>query len=157
MKEIDLILLSEIFKDKSSSQYFLHKETGKIYEVTNKIIDAIEDNYYDHLTTSEMESVKVLEEIYNGSEKYIQIPKLSEGDLINVIFEIIEKSDIEDELKEILLSIASSGSIQKKINKLIRDYSGFYQIWDEFYSNYALKKAKSWALSMGLKVYEPEI
>ncbi len=157
MKEIDLILLSEIFKDKSSSQYFLHKETGKIYEVTNKIIDAIEDNYYDHLTTSEMEIVKVLEEIYNGSEKYIQIPKLSEGDLINVIFEIIEKSDIEDELKEILLSITSSGSIQKKINKLIRDYSGFYQIWDEFYSNYALKKAKSWALSMGLKVDEPEI
>ncbi|MEO0144490.1 MAG: UPF0158 family protein [candidate division WOR-3 bacterium] len=156
-KIVDVSILAEIMKDKSPSQYYLDKETGRFVEITTKIIDAFEDDYYEHLSSSEKETLKVLEEIYNGSDRYVQIPKLTEGDLINVIQEIIESLDEEDELREILSKIALSENIKKKINYLIQNYEGFYEIWKKFYSDYAIKKAKAWALSLGFEIYEPEI
>ncbi len=152
---VDIAILAEMMKNKTSSQYYLDKQTGRILEINSKIIDAFEDDYYEHLSASEIELYEVLKEIYEGSDRYVQIPRMTEGDLINVIMEIIESLDKEDEMREILLSIASSSNVQKKINHLIANNRGFYRIWDEFYSNYALRKAKSWAISMGFKIYEP--
>ncbi len=152
---VDIVILAEIMKNKTSSQYYLDKQTGRILEINSKIIDAFEDDYCEHLSASEMELYEVLKEIYEGSNRYVQIPKITDSDLINVIMEIIESLDEEDVMREILLSIASSFNIQKKINYLIANNQGFYRIWDKFYSNYALRKAKSWAISMGFEIYEP--
>jgi hypothetical protein len=103
-----------------------------------------------------MECANVLREMWEGSNKYEFIPKISEGDLINIITEIIESLDKEDNLREILMEIVSTGGIQKKINYLIVNYKGFYEIYDKFLTDYLKRKIKNWALTLGFEILEPE-
>ena len=153
--KIDIDLLVNLIKS-GKNQYIINKETGQVFEISNKILDAVEDDYYEHLTNEEMESANVLKEMWEGSSKYEFIPKISEGDLINIIMEIVESLDKEDHLREILMEIVSSGSIYKKINYLIVNYKGFYEIYDKFLTDYLRRKLKNWALSIGFEVLEPE-
>jgi len=153
--KLDIELLVELIK-KGKNQYIINKETGQVFEISNKILDAVEDDYYEHLTNEEMESANVLREMWEGSNKYELIPKISEGDLINIIMEIVESLDKEDNLREILMEIVSTGGIYKKINYLIVNYKGFYEIYDKFLTNYLKRKLKNWALSVGFEVLEPE-
>ncbi|MEO0224380.1 MAG: hypothetical protein ABIL76_04730 [candidate division WOR-3 bacterium] len=153
--KLDIELLVELIK-KGKNQYIINKETGQVFEISNKILDAVEDDYYEHLTNEEMESANVLKEMWEGSSKYEFIPKISEGDLINIVMEIVESLDKEDNLREILMEIVSSGGIYKKINYLIVNYKGFYEIYDKFLTDYLRRKLKSWALSVGFEIIEPE-
>jgi hypothetical protein len=153
--KLDIELLVELIK-RSKNQYIINKETGQVFEISNKILDAVEDDYYEHLTSEEMECANVLREMWEGSNKYEFIPKISEGDLINIITEIIESLDKEDNLREILMEIVSTGGIHKKINYLIVNYKGFYEIYDKFLTDYLKRKIKNWALTLGFEVLEPE-
>jgi hypothetical protein len=153
--KLDIELLVELIK-RGKNQYIINKETGQVFEISNKILDAVEDDYYEHLTSEEMECANVLREMWEGSNKYEFIPKISEGDLINIITEIIESLDKEDNLREILMEIVSTGGIQKKINYLIVNYKGFYEIYDKFLTDYLKRKIKNWALTLGFEILEPE-
>jgi hypothetical protein len=153
--KLDIELLVELIK-RGKNQYIINKETGRVFEISNKILDAVEDDYYEHLTSEEMECANVLREMWEGSNKYEFIPKISEGDLINIITEIIESLDKEDDLREILMEIVSTGGIQKKINCLIVNYKGFYEIYDKFLTDYLKRKIKNWALTLGFEILEPE-
>jgi|FaiFalFF_MnMetaG_3_1042247.scaffolds.fasta_scaffold02843_1 hypothetical protein len=153
--KLDIELLVELIK-RGKNQYIINKETGQVFEISNKILDAVEDDYYEHLTSEEMECANVLREMWEGSSKYEFIPKISEGDLINIITEIIESLDKEDNLREILMEIVSTGGIQKKINYLIVNYKGFYEIYDKFLTDYLKRKIKNWALTLGFEILEPE-
>jgi len=153
--KLDIELLVELIK-RGKNQYIINKETGQVFEISNKILDAVEDDYYEHLTSEEMECANVLREMWEGSSKYEFIPKISEGDLINIITEIIESLDKEDDLREILMEIVSTGGIQKKINYLIVNYKGFYEIYDKFLTDYLKRKIKNWALTLGFEILEPE-
>ncbi|MDT7879759.1 MAG: hypothetical protein RQ990_02755 [Candidatus Hydrothermia bacterium] len=153
--KLDIELLVELIK-RGKNQYIINKETGQVFEISNKILDAVEDDYYEHLTSEEMECANVLKEMWEGSNKYEFIPKISEGDLINIITEIIESLDKEDNLREILMEIVSTGGIQKKINYLIVNYKGFYEIYDKFLTDYLKRKIKNWALTLGFEILEPE-
>ncbi len=153
--KLDIELLVELIK-RGKNQYIINKETGQVFEISNKILDAVEDDYYEHLTSEEMECANVLREMWEGSNKYEFIPKISEGDLINIITEIIESLDKEDDLREILMEIVSTGGIQKKINYLIVNYKGFYEVYDKFLTDYLKRKIKNWALTLGFEILEPE-
>jgi hypothetical protein len=153
--KLDIELLVELIK-RGKNQYIINKETGQVFEISNKILDAVEDDYYEHLTSEEMECANVLREMWEGSNKYEFIPKISEGDLINIITEIVESLDKEDNLREILMEIVSTGGIQKKINYLIVNYKGFYEIYDKFLTDYLKRKIKNWALTLGFEILEPE-
>lgn len=153
--KLDIELLVELIK-RGKNQYIINKETGQVFEISNKILDAVEDDYYEHLTSEEMECANVLREMWEGSNKYEFIPKISEGDLINIITEIIESLDKEDDLREILMEIVSTGGIYKKINYLIINYKGFYEIYDKFLTDYLKRKIKNWALTLGFEILEPE-
>ncbi|MCS7244599.1 MAG: hypothetical protein N2504_00455 [candidate division WOR-3 bacterium] len=151
--DINIYSLAEIIKN--SEEHILDLETGRLFKIDENILDAIESDYYDDLSVNELEVVEILKEVYNGSKRFVQVPKISEGDIINIIMEIRENLDDMDELKEKLLEIASSEKVYRKIRYLIDKNEEFEKIWNYYLWLYTVKKAKAWLLSLGFEINQP--
>lgn len=147
---INIYLLAEVIK--SGKDHILDLETGRLYKITENILDALESEYYDDLSANELEVVEILNQLYSGSNRFVQVPKISEGDIINVIMEISESLDDINELKGKLLEIASSEKPYRRIRYLINNDEEFEKIWNYYLWQYTIKKAKAWLLSLGLEI-----
>ncbi len=150
---IDLIVETIIYMDERS-EYYLDLETGRIVEIPYTVFDAIEEDYYEDLEFEERRVLDVAKEIYEGSSRYVRIPRLSSSDYINVIMDIVEKLDKEDRLRELLLEVASGTNVSRKIDYLIRNVPGFYDLWYKHLERYVKQRVRNWGKQIQIEFYE---
>ncbi len=153
--QIDLELIVEIVQEQTPlSEHYLDVEKNRIIEIPYSVFEAIEEEYYDELNTREMELVDVAKEIYDGSSRYIKLPRLSNADYINVLLDISSSLDESDSLRDVLIDAASGNHVMKKVRYLIKNVPGFYDLWSKHLSRYVREKIQAWARSLDIEFFE---
>ena len=152
---IDLELLVEIVQEQTPlSEYYLDLKRSRIVEIPISVFEAIEEEDFDDLSIKEMELVDVAREIYQGSDRYLKLPRLSDADLINVLMDIAESLEESDRLRGILTDAASGNHISRKVKYLIKNVPGFYDLWGKHLSRYIREKLQAWGRSLDIEFFE---
>ena len=152
---IDLELLVEIVQEQTPlSEYYLDLKRSRIVEIPISVFEAIEEEDFDDLSIKEMELVEVAREIYQGSDRYLKLPRLSDADLINVLMDIAESLEESDRLRGILTDAASGNHISRKVKYLIKNVPGFYDLWGKHLSRYIREKLQAWGRSLVIEFFE---
>ncbi len=153
--QIDLELIVEIIQEQTPlSEHYLDLERNRIIEIPYEVFEAIEEDYYDELNTREMELVEVAKAIYDGSSRYIKLPRLTNADYINVLMDIASSLDEEDSLRDVLIDAASGSQVSRKIRYLVKNVPGFYDLWGKHLSKYLREKIQAWARSLDIEFFE---
>ncbi len=152
---IDLELIVEIVQEQTPlSEHYLDIEKNRIIEIPYNVFEAIEEDYYDELNMREMELVEVARAIYEGSNRYIKLPRLTDADYINVLLDISSSLDEGDSLRDVLIDAASGNHVSRKIRYLIKNVPGFYDLWSKHLAKYVREKIQAWARSIDIEFFE---
>jgi len=153
--QIDLELIVEIVQEQTPlSEHYLDIERNRIIEIPYNVFEAIEEDYYDELNTREMELVEVAKAIYDGSSRYIKLPRLTNADYINVLMDIASSLDEGDSLRDVLIDAASGSHVSRKIRYLVKNVPGFYDLWGKHLAKYVREKIQAWARSLDIEFFE---
>ena len=141
-------------QDRFGSQYYLDIETGETLVIPEELMSALEEGEScEGLPPWELELVPMAKEIFEGSERYEEIPTRPSHEGYNLMVQFAQ--GVADERIERELSVALDGrGAFRRFKNVLRDYPEVEKEWFKLKAERDKEEVKEWLESIGIELKE---
>jgi hypothetical protein len=134
--------------------YFLDTETGEVVAIPEELMNSLEEGEScEGLPPWELELLPKAKEIFQGSERYEEIPTRPSHEEYNLMVQFAE--GVADERIQRELSIVLDGrSAFRRFKNVLRDYPEVEKDWYKFKANRDKEEVKEWLEGIGIELVE---
>ena len=149
----DVALIMEN-QDRFGSQYYLDTETGESILIPEEVMDALEEGEScEDLPAWELELLPQAKAIFEGSERYKEIPTRPSHEAYDVMVEFA--SDVKDGRVGSRLESAFHGKgAFRRFKDTLREYPEIEKEWFKFKAEKDREMVKDWLVSIGIEIKE---
>ena len=151
VEEIAMIMDNQ---DRFGNQYYLDTETGETVVIPDELMSALQEGEScEGLPDWELQLLPQAREIFEGSDRYEEIPTRPSYEGYNLTVEFTE--GVWDKKIQRKLSIALDGKgAFRKFKNVLRDYPEVEKEWFQFKSKRDKEEVKDWLESIGIEMVE---
>jgi hypothetical protein len=139
-------------QDRLGSQYYLDIETGETVVIPEELMSSLEEGEScEGLPAWELELLPQAKEIFEGSDRYEEIPTRPSHEGYNLMVQFAQ--GVADERIQRELSIALDGrGAFRRFKNVLRDYPEVEKEWFKFKAERNKEEVKEWLESIGIEL-----
>ncbi len=137
-----------------SVEYYLDTQTGDIVAIPEEIFVAIEDGEESSLRAAHRALVETARQIYEGTGRFVSVPRLSEGDIYSVLSHLYSK--LKDELKDLetascLAGVLAGDDFIAGFEEMCITHPEITEMFNQLLDEYTERIARMWLDKVGIK------
>ena len=151
VEDISMIMENQ---DRFGNGYYLDTEIGETIAIPGELMNALEEGEScEGLPAWELELLPKAKEIFEGSERYQEIPTRPSHEGYNLMVQFAE--GVADERIQRELSIALDGrGAFRRFKNVLRDYPEVEKEWFKFKAERDKEEVRRWLESIGIELEE---
>jgi len=139
-------------QDRFGTQYYLDTETGEIVAIPDELMSALEEGEScEGLPAWELELLPKAKGIFEGSERYEEIPTRPSYEGYNQMVEFAEGVTDPKIKRELSIALDGKGAF-RRFKNVLRDYPKEETEWFKFKAERDREEVKDWLESIGIEM-----
>lgn len=148
LEDIAMIMENQ---DRFETQYYLDTETGEVVAIPEELMSALDGGEScDGLPAWELELLPRAKEIYEGSQRYAEIPTRPSYEGYNLMVEFAEGVTDRKIRRELSIALDGKGAF-RRFKNVLRDYPDVEKKWFELKAKRDKEAVKDWLESIGIE------
>ncbi|MEW6374614.1 MAG: UPF0158 family protein [Thermodesulfobacteriota bacterium] len=141
-------------QDRFGSQYYLDTETGEVLAIPEELMSAIDEGESgEDLPGWELEVLPQAKEIFEGSDRYQEIPIRPSYEGYNLMVQFAEGvTDLRIQ-RELSIALDGKGAF-RRFKNVLRGYPEVEKEWFKFKAERDKEEVKGWLESIGIEIEE---
>jgi hypothetical protein len=141
-------------QDRFGNQYYLDTETGETVVIPEELMSALEEGEScEGLPAWELELLPRAKEIFEGNERYEEIPTRPSHEAYDIIINFV--SDVKDgRMRSRLESALHGRGAFGRFKDTLKEYPQIEKEWFKFKAEKDKEKVKEWLESIGIEMVE---
>ena len=138
-------------QDRLGSQYYLDTETGETVVIPEELMTALEEGEScEGLPAWELDLVPMTKEIFEGSDRYEEIPTRPSHEGYHVMVEFTEAVRDREIQRELSMALDGKGAF-RRFKNVLSHYPEVEKEWFKFKANRDKEYVKEWLESIGIE------
>ncbi len=146
--EIAMIMENQ---NRYDTQYYFDTETGEVVAIPEELMGALDEGEScEGLPAWELDLLPQAEEIYRGSDRYVEIPTRPSYEGYNWMVEFADGVKDGKIRRELSIALDGKGAF-RRFKNVLRDYPEVEKEWFKFKAEREEKEVKEWLESLGIE------
>jgi len=138
-------------QDRFTTQYYLDIQRGEVVAIPEEVMSALDEgDSFEGFPAWELELVSKAREIYEGSERYREIPIRPGYEGYNLMVEFAEGVTDRRIQRELSIALDGKGAF-RRFKNVLRDYPEVEKKWFTFKAERDKEAVKDWLESIGIE------
>jgi hypothetical protein len=139
-------------QDRFDTQYYLDTETGEVLAIPEELMSAIDEGESDEdLPDWELELLPKAKDIFEGSERYEEIPIRPSHEGYDLMVQFTEEMKNQKIQRELYIALDGKGAF-RRFKNVLRDYPEVEKHWFKFKAERDKEEVKDWLGSIGIEL-----